>query len=594
MAQSAKAADVAVAPTSLSTVADDLVTQLAERGVDVVFLNPGTDTAPVQEAVAKLRATGVDVPRIVLCPHEAVALAAAHAYFAVTGRPQVVMVHVDVGTQNLGAMLHNAFRAEAAVVVIAGRTPITAHGELPGGRDHVVHWQQDVPDQAGVVRSYTKGVADLERPETLARQLNRAFQLAGSTPPGPVYLTASRELLMADRPTDVRRPASHRYGVPAPMAPDPVALREAARLLADGRRPVITTTRVGRHPAAVAELVDLAELVGAVVIDRRERVNFPSTHPAYLADPDASRAALASADVVVVVDSVVPWVPLLGEPSDEAAIITMDTDPVRSSVPGWSFPSDVTLQAHPTSGLRLLCAELRAREAAQPSALWEERREYVRALADQRSTSTEPEGDSMPVPSAIAVRALDAVLSDDDVLVEEATTNAEVLRQGLRRTLPATLFHPGGSGLGWGLGGALGAKLAAPDRRVVAVVGDGSFLFSNPSAALWAARAAKAPFLTVVFQNGGYAASRRPVFDLYPDGYSAAANDVVGTRLDDPPDFALLARACGAAGETVAEPSGLVPALERGLAAVAAGSCAVVVLPVRSPWFSQPEAAWSS
>lgn len=200
----------------------------------------------------------------------------------------------------------------------------------------------------------------------------------------------------------------------------------------------------------------------------------------------------------------------------------------------------------------------------------------------------------MPVTSAVAVRALDSVLSDDDLLIEEATTNAEALRQGLRRTLPATLFHPGGSGLGWGLGGALGAKLAAPERRVVAVVGDGSFLFASPSAALWAARAAKAPFLTVVFQNGGYAASRRPVFDLYPDGYSAAANDVVGTRFDDPPDFARLARACGAAGETVAEPAGLVPALERGLAAVAAGSCAVVVLPVRSPWLTQPEAAWSS
>ena len=579
------------APT---TAAEALVTELSDLGVDVVFLNPGTDTAPVQEAVAKLRASGVEVPRIVMCPHEAVALAAAHAYFAVTGRPQVVMVHVDVGTQNLGSMLHNAFRGEAGVVIIAGRTPITAYGELPGGRDHVVHWQQDVPDQAGVVRAYTKWVADIERPETLARQLNRAFQVAGSTPSGPVYLTATRELLMAGMPESVGRPDPQRHRVPSPMAPDPGTLSEAVSILARSRHPVITTTRVGRNPEAVIALVDFAEVVGAFVVDRRERMNFPSTHPAYLAEPDEARAALEEADVVVVIDSAVPWVPLLGGPSDDATIITLDTDPVKSSTPGWSFPSDVTMQTDPTTALRLMSQELRSREAAQPSPWWEERRERIRERADRTSNPMQPAERAMPVAPAVAASALDSVLSYDDILIEEATTNAEALRQGLRRTLPGTLFHPGGSGLGWGLGGALGAKLAVPARRVVAVVGDGSFLFSSPSAALWAAHAARAPFLTVVLQNGGYAASRRPVFDLYPDGFSAAANDVVGTRFDDPPDFALLARACGAAGETVAEPADLVPALERGLAAVEAGSCAVVVLPVQSPWFTGSEPGWST
>jgi acetolactate synthase-1/2/3 large subunit len=190
---------------------------------------------------------------------------------------------------------------------------------------------------------------------------------------------------------------------------------------------------------------------------------------------------------------------------------------------------------------------------------------------------------------AEAIRTIDSLLAQDDIVIEEATTNAGAVRAGLRRTVPGTLFHPGGSGLGWGLGGALGARLAAPDQRIVAIVGDGSFLFSNPAPALWAARSARAPFLVVVLQNGGYAASRRPVFDLFPDGFSADLGDVVGTRFDGPPDFAAIAEACGAFGGYVETPGDLLPTMKNALAAVDSGSCAVVVVPVTSAWFAAAE-----
>lgn len=576
-----------VADREQPTVAESLVRELVHLGVEVVFLNPGTDTAPVQEAVAKLQATGADVPRVVLCPHEAVALAAAHAFFAVTGRPQVVMVHVDVGTQNLGAMVHNAARASAGVVLIAGRTPITAYGELPGGRDHAVHWQQDVPDQAGIVRSYVKWVADVERPETLARQLTRAFQVAAATPSGPVYLTATRELLMAPASDEAHRPERRRHLPPAPMAPDPDATREAAARLAEARRPVVTTTRLGRNPEAVALLVQLAELLGAEVIERRERVNFPSTHPSYVPTPAGTRAALEDADVVLVVDSALPWVPLLSRPSESAFVITVDVDPVRAGIPGWSFPSDIGIQAEPASALRALVHELQLLEQRHPSPLWDERRARRRRPPERPAV---PAAGAMPLSPFAVADALDRALRDDDIVVEEATTNADALRALLHRTVPGTYFHPGGAGLGWGPGAAMGARLAAPGRRVVAVVGDGSFLFSNPTAALWTARSAGAPFLTVVLQNGGYAASRRPVFDLFPDGWSARAGEVVGTRFDEPPDFAVLATASGATGENVTDSGDLLPALQRGLAAVERGVCAVVVVPVSSPWFDGPVA----
>ena len=568
----------------VDNAAEALVCVLVELGVDIIFLNPGTDTAPVQEALARLATDGHMVPRVVMCPHEAVALAAAHAYFAVTGRPQVVMVHVDVGTQNLGAMLHNASRAEAGVVLIAGRTPTTAYGEQLGGRDLVVHWHQDVPDQAGIVRSYVKMTGDLSSPDTLARQVARAFQVASSTPAGPVYLTVAREVLMQPLTGGLELESIRRFARPSPCAPDPVALAQAAQVLAHSERPVIITSRLGRQPAAVAELVRLAELIGAPVLDRRERVNFPSTHPLYVSDAAESAALLGDADAVLIVDSDVPWVPARVAPPESARIIQMDADPVKVSMPGWSFPIDICLQTNPLLGLSHLIEELtRLNERGSPSQ-GTDRRRCPRAVTDAAGTPERANVAGEPLAPEVVVEALDGVLRPDDIVVEEAVTNSEKLRKGLCRDLPGTHFQAGGSGLGWAVAAAVGVKLALPQRRVVAIVGDGTFLFSNPSVALWTALDAQAPVLVLVLANGGYAASRRPVLELFPDGASQQSGDVVGTRFHDAPDFAALAKACGAYGERICKPEEVEPALQRALAAVERGRSAVVVAQVSSPW----------
>jgi acetolactate synthase-1/2/3 large subunit len=329
-------------------------------------------------------------------------------------------------------MVHNAARADAGVVIIAGRTPMTAYGELPGGRDTVVHWMQDVPDQVGVVRPYVKWASDVTEPSTATRQLRRALQVAASAPSGPVYLTVARETLMA-RTAPPSQPL--RLGPPVPPAPDPDALDEAVRRLTAAQRPVVVTTRVGQVPEAVADLVAVVDALGAVVVDARERVNFPSDHPAYLrAD---TRKALAGADVVLLVDAPIPWVPLHGQPTADAFVITMDLDPVHASMPGWSFPVDLGIQCSPASGLRALRAALDGHRAPWMSA-----------------TQPQP-GDRL---SAVDVaEALNGLLAPEDVVVEEATTNFELLRGVLARTRPGTYYRSGGSGLGW----CLGARLAA-------------------------------------------------------------------------------------------------------------------------------------
>jgi acetolactate synthase-1/2/3 large subunit len=479
------------------------------------------------------------------------------------------MVHVDVGTQNLGSMVHNAARGEAGVVIIAGRTPSTAHGEEPGGRDSGVHWLQDVPDQAGVVRPYVKHVADLARPATLVRQLRRAFQVAAAPPAGPVYLTAARETLVAPVPDAPPLPPD-RFAPPAAPAANRAELARAARLLAQASRPVIVTTRAGRDPDAVAALVALAEHLGAPVADTHERVNFPSTHPAYLGR-GGSRDALARADAVLVVDAPVPWVPQLGGPPDDATVVVLDLDPLHASMPAWSYPVDVALQCAPASGLRDLLVELQA--AAPARSAW---------YSAPAVTPPAPGSDGLA--TADVATALAELLTPDDIIVEESTTNAEPFRTELARTVPGTYFRSGGSALGWGLGAALGAKLAAPDRRVVSVIGDGAFLFAEPAAALWSMQECDAPVLIVVLRNGGYAASRKPVFDLFPDGRSAATGEVVGTLFRDSPDLAALGRAAGAHGEHVSAREDLAPALRRAVEVVDTGQAAVVVVEVGSPW----------
>src|ERR671936_973298 len=176
--------------------AEAILQLLTTCGVEYAFWNPGTDTAPLQEALVSLSQAGERVPTLVSCTFENVALAAAHGYFLVTRRPQLVVVHVDVGTQNLGGNVHDTMRGQAGVVILAGRAPYTVDGSQPGSRDRAIQWQQDVPDQIGIVRGYAKWAHELTRVETLHQLIPRAVQMAASEPAGPVYMTAAREVLM--------------------------------------------------------------------------------------------------------------------------------------------------------------------------------------------------------------------------------------------------------------------------------------------------------------------------------------------------------------------------------------------------------------
>jgi acetolactate synthase-1/2/3 large subunit len=558
----------------LKTTAEHLVSLLAAHGVEYLFLNPGTDTAPVQEAVYALAEAGLPTPTVLLSTFESVSLAAAHAYWKMTGRPQAIFVHVDAGTQNLGAMVHNVLRDRAGVVVIAGKTPYGEEDGPSGGRNRPIQWQQDVPDQAGIVRGYAKWIQEITRPEMLDRAIGRALQVAASSPAGMAYLTVSRDLLMEPPQLDGSRVRG--YAVPVPPAPAPDAVTQIAAAIASAEAPVLVTSRAGRTAEGFAAVAALADLAGLLVTGRLEGgpVNLPTRHPMNVAARPEAAAAVSAADVILLVESDVPWLPATVTLRPEVQVFHVDPDPSKASMPLWSYPVDVAVQADGPVALAAIAAELRRLADQQPA--------VAQRLADRvarlRGRPTElPElPESGPLTPIGVMRALSAVIDAEDIVVEEAVTNAAAVYEGLERTKPGTIMAPAAPGLGWALGGSLGVKLASPDRRVIAVTGDGAFLFGVPTSALMMAAQWETPFLAVILNNNGYRASRLPVYGLFPDGVSARRREAVGTRFTRAPDYPALAAACHAHGERVEKAEDLVPALRRALAALDAGRAAVL------------------
>jgi len=559
----------------LKTTAEHLVYLLGAHGIEYLFLNPGTDTAPVQEAVYTLTEAGLPVPAVLLSTFESVSLAAAHAYWNMTGRPQAVFVHVDAGTQNLGAMVHNVLRGRAGVVVIAGKTPYGEEEGPSGGRNAPIQWLQDVPDQPGIIRGYAKWVQEITRPDMLDRAIGRAVQVAASSPAGMAYLTVSRDVLMDPPRVDHSRVTG--FPVPVPAAPDPAAVQQIAAALAAAQAPVLVTSRVGRTEAGFTAVTALADLAGLPVTGRLDTgaVNISSLHPASLPNQAAAAAAVSAADVILVVESDVPWLPAKVTLRADVQVFHVDPDPAKVSMPLWSYPVDVAVQADGAAGLAAITAELAGIAAAKPEVA-ERLADRVAAQRERVTARPGPEPLEGPLTPRGVMTGLNQVIDAEDIVVEEAVTNASAVYEGLERTRPGTLTGPWAPGLGWALGGALGVKLARPDRRVITVTGDGAFLFGVPTSALMMAAEWGTPFLAVILNNKGYRASRLPVYGLFPDGASARRKTAVGTRFSWAPDYPALAAACHAHGERVEKAEDLVPALRRALEAVDAGRAAVV------------------
>ncbi|WP_199434839.1 thiamine pyrophosphate-requiring protein [Qaidamihabitans albus] len=552
---------------------------LAEAGVRYVFANLGSDHPGLVEAYARARAEdGADaLPELVICPHESVAMSAAHSYAQLTGVPQAVVVHVDCGTQNIGGMLHNAAKGRVGVLLYAGASPFTQEGELLGSRNEFIQWIQDVHDQRGIVRGYTKYDNEIRTGHNVKQLVHRALQLARSEPAGPVYLVGPREVMEAEVPEQHADPALFSPVAPAALAPGVV--ERIAEALAGARNPVVVTSYLGRDPHAVPALVELCESLALPVIESVPmHLNFPADHPlhwGYQWNAQQANPLLEAADVVLVLGSDVPWIPTQNRPSAGARLFVVDIDPVKEQMPLWHVPAECFARAD--LGTAVAQLRERARELADPDVV---AGRAETAAAEHERQLSELAGREHPDGEVITPEYLVAcvreVIDDDTLVLTEAITNYQVVNEHLRRTRPGSLLGSGGGSLGWSAGAAIGAKLAAPDRTVVSLVGDGSYLFGVPSSAQWVARRYGTPSLTVIFDNQGWKAPKQSTLGVHPDGVAAERDDF-NVSFAPEADLPGIAEAAGGAwGRTVRVASELKGVLVEALDVVRSGRSAVV------------------
>jgi acetolactate synthase-1/2/3 large subunit len=534
--------------TSPYTGGSALIEALNDAGITHIFANFGSDHPAIMEALAYCKKANKPAPKVITCPNEMVALSCAQGFTQLTGKPQAVLIHVDCGTQALAGAIHNVAKCRIPVLILAGASPYTQEGELNGTRNEFIHWLQDVPDQRGIVRGYMKYDNELRTARNVKQVIHRSLQIATSDPKGPVYLVAAREVFEEEIPAiEIDRT---RWQPIAPLALAEEGLAELVANLIAAKRPLIVTSYLGRNPAAVAELVRLCERVGVGVLESVPNyMNFPGDHACYTGQQGNEKmqnAALAEADFVMVLDSDVPWIPLFNRPSDSAKIVHIDIDPIKERTPLWYIPAAQVFRADCATALRQIQTKLDS--ANLDEAVTAEKRKHYEAIHDRWAAAllekeTMKQGAITPEYVTACVRRL---TDRDTVIVNEGVTNYSVINNHTMCSRPATRFTSGASSLGWNGGAALGMKMAAPEKTVVCLTGDGSFMFSVPATVHWMARKYQAPFLTIVYNNGGWRAPRFSMLGVHPDGYGSREPDI-NIAFDPSPDFSGIAAAAGGA-----------------------------------------------
>jgi acetolactate synthase-1/2/3 large subunit len=557
---------------------------LVDLGVAYIFANLGTDHVSLIEEIARWDKEGRKHPEMILCPHEVVAVHMAGGYALATGRAQAVLVHVDAGTANACMAVQNLFRYRLPVLLFAGRAPYTLHGELTGSRDTYVHFVQDPFDIASIVRPYVKWEYSLPSGVVVKEALARASAFAHSDPPGPVYMMLPRETL-AEEWEDAAMPAypRARYGSVAAGGIDPARVEAVAGQLMAAENPVAFTGYLGRRPQAVDVLDRLARACGIRVAEFNSiDLNIPQDSPCFAGiDP---LPLLETADLGLLLDTDVPFIPQAAKRAGEMRWIQIDIDPLKADFPMWGFPTDLRIQGDCAVVLRQLldAVEARADDAYRRRivdriASWSATRD---AAARRRAAASADKGVAGALRPAFVFATLNAKLSQDDVVINEAIRNGPVLQEHITRTKPQTYVGLAGGGLGFSGGMAMGLKLAAPDRRVVQVIGDGGYHFSSPDSVYAVAQQYQIPIFTVVIDNGGWQAVKSAVQRVYPKGVAAETDEFQSRlrsgRQGEARDFSAVARAFGAWGECVTEPDALGAAIDRCLAALDDGKAAVL------------------
>ncbi|RDW59630.1 hypothetical protein BP6252_12717 [Coleophoma cylindrospora] len=520
-----------------------------------------------------------------------VALSMADGYARLTRKPQCVIVHVDVGTQGLGAAVHNASTGRAPVLIFAGLSPYTIEGEMRGSRTEYIHWIQNVPDQRAIVAQYCRYAEEIKTGRNIKQMVNRALQFATSDPAGPVYLTGAREVMEEDL-TPYQLEQAHWNRV-EPAALTESAVQTIAEALVVAKEPLVITGYSGRNHSTVPALVKLTELVkGLRVLDTGgSDMCFPADQRAWLGLRYGIDKSIETADLIVVIDTDVPWINTQCHPSKTCKIFHIDVDPLKQMMPVFYLAAVARYRADSCTAVTQLNKYLSSPEILKQLSTesfetkWDELGEaHAKRLSVIANLATPlPDG---TFGTGYLCRTLRKLVPKDTIFAIEAVTQTPFVADNIQATFPGSWINCGGGGLGWSGGGALGIKLATDyenggkGKFVVQIVGDGTYLFSVPGSVYWVCRRYKIPVLTIVLNNKGWNAPRKSLLLVHPDGEgSKATNEEINISFDPVPDYSGIAKAAAGGelfAEKVAKASELEDVLKKAIDSVNSGTAAVI------------------
>lgn len=561
------------------TTSTALLEALHEAGVKYLFANFGSDHPAIIESLTDASEKNKELPKVIISPHEFVAMSAAHGYAQATGDPQAVIVHVECGTQNLGGAIHNAFKAKVPVLVFAGASPHTQEGEMLGSRNEFIHWFQDVNDQRGIMRGYSKYDNEIRTGKNVKQLVFRALQIAKSEPQGPVYLMGPREA-MEEKTERVELDPS----LWEPISPGTLANEHVSELVTDllkAKKPVVITSYLGKQEERVHELVKLCNRLAIPVIESvPQTMNFPfnnELHCGYQWNENKQHPILEKADFVLVIDSDVPWIPTKNKPPKNAIIYYIDADPLKEDMPLWYIPSKRFFRADSLLVLQQINKAINRRRTIDNEQI-ESRREIITNFHRQmiKQLREKEKMHANVITPEYLTASVREIIDENTIILNEAITSYGIVNSHIGHTVPGSYFSSGAGSLGWNGGAALGIKLAKPNKTVISLTGDGCYYFSIPSVVHTMAEQYDTPFLTVIYNNYGWNAPRHSTLGVHPDGIAKRHNKF-WIDFNDKSNLAKVAEATGNAfGAQVSDPKELKDVLKTALDHVKQGRSAVV------------------
>ena len=546
---------------------------LNAHGVDKVFLNPGFEFIDVLSSVASACVDGRKSPRLVLCLDESVTAAAAYGNYMVTGKPQVVMVHSELGSLQLGGNLIN---------LQWGRIPVLILAAHQGANTPRLLWNGAPFDQGSIVRNSVKYDRCLNGDEDMHEVFTEAFRIACTEPTGPVYLSFPMQYLYRE----IEKPES--LPVAAETEPLPAAdmdmLDKMADILLEAKNPMLVSGNAGRYPQNVAALTSLAETLSASVLTGYSWMNFPSNHPLCLGIEQIGGsvrmdAGYDEADVILAIDYAMPYVGSAPPPMEDARILHIDIDPLTQGRLLWGRGADIFMKADAREAIPALERLLKNKITEGKKAELDERFSQIAARNEDTrrgwySTALE-QADRVPISADYLCHCINQLIDEDAIVVNHTLSHSASATGQIVRTKPGTWFGCPSGAIGWATGAALGAASASPGKVVVAIMSDGGFVWGCPTSTFWTAANYGFPFLAVICNNKGYGAIRSVQWEMLGE-VPSDERFIAESAVEFSPDYALIAQGAGAFGRTVTKPEDVLPALKEALDAVRGGKPAVL------------------